>query len=391
MSQVPINPQLMRWARQRAKLTVDELARKLHLKPDRISRWESGEVQPSWSQAQKLARVLHIPFGYLFLSQPPQTVLPTIADFRTMPSPTAGRFSPELEDALNDALRKRDWLRERRISEGAPPLPFVGRFTTGAPTSQVAEDIRRHLNLPTPPAAGLKSWRDHLERLITRAEDAGVVVLQSGVALGDNRRPLSVQEMRGFTLADEYAPVIFINTRDSIAARIFTLAHELAHLWSGTSGVSNPIPGDTPETPPVERFCNRVAGELLVPRESLLIAWQQHERTNGRPSQLEERIQALAQTFRVSVFVVLIRAYESDLISRSALDTAYQRAQQEMSPPESQGDGGGDFYRTLRSRNGRVFVDEVLLALRQGEMLYREAATLLNVRVSTLERALERI
>jgi Zn-dependent peptidase ImmA (M78 family)/DNA-binding XRE family transcriptional regulator len=389
MNQVPINSQLMRWARQRASLTVDDLARKLHLKPERINQWENGEAQPSWAQAQNLARALHIPFGYLFLSQPPQTVLPTIADFRTMPGPMAGRFSPELEDALNDALRKRDWLRERRISEGMSPLPFVGRFTINAPISQVAADIRRYLNLPTPPADGLKSWRDHLQRLVTHAEEAGIVVLQSGVALGDNRRPLSVEEMRGFTLADEYAPVIFINTRDSIAARIFTLAHELAHLWSGTSGVSNPIPGDTPEMPAVERFCNRVAGELLVPSESLLTAWQQHEQMDRRSSQLEERAQALAQMFRVSVFVVLIRAYESGLISRSDFDAAYKQAQQAISPPEPEGGGGGDFYRTLRSRNGRMFVNEVLLALRQGEALYREAAALLNVRVGTLEKALE--
>jgi Zn-dependent peptidase ImmA (M78 family) len=108
-----------------------------------------------------------------------------------------------------------------------------------------------------------------------------------------------------------------------------------------------------------------------------------------RSSQLEERAQALAQMFRVSVFVALIRAYESGLISRSDFDAAYKQAQQAISPPEPEGGGGGDFYRTLRSRNGRMFVNEVLLALRQGEALYREAAALLNVRVGTLEKALE--
>lgn len=386
MSQVPINPQLLRWARRRAGLSIEDLARKLQLQPARVGEWESGAARPSWPQAQKLARVLRIPFGYLFLSEPPQTVLPTIADFRTLSGVQAGRFSPELEDALNDALRKRDWLRERRIGEGASPLSFVGRFTPDAPADQVAADIRAQLGLPMPPAAGLTSWEAHLQRLVVHAEEAGIVVLQSGVALGDNRRPLSVEEFRGFTLVDDYAPVIFINTRDSVAGRIFTLAHELAHLWSGTSGVSNPMPGEASETPAVERFCNRVAGELLVPKEAFLPAWRQHEGLA-----LDERAQALAQEFRVSVFVALIRAYELGLIGRSALDEAYQQARQAATAVEVKGGGGGDFYRTLRSRNGRVLVDEVLLALRQGEALYREAATLLNVRVGTLEKALERM
>lgn len=386
MSQVPINPPLLQWARQRAGLTVDDLARKLNVKVERVSEWEAGEARPSWPQAQKLAHSLHIPFGYLFLSEPPQTVLPTIADFRTLPGTEAGRFSPALEDALNDALRKRDWLRERRISEDASPLSFVGRFSTDAPADMVAADIRHHLHLPLPPAEGLKSWEAHLQRLVTRAEEAGILVLQSGVALGDNRRPLPVEEVRGFTLVDEYAPVIFINTRDSVAGRIFTLAHELAHLWSGTSGVSNPTPGDTSETPAVERFCNRAASELLVPKDVFLPAWQRNEGVA-----LDERAQALAQEFRVSAFVVLIRAYELDLINRSDLRVAYQQAEQTAAAVETKTSAGGDFYRTLRSRNGRVLVDEVLLALRQGEALYREAATLLNLHVSTLEKTLERL
>lgn len=382
---VPINPQLLRWARQRAGLSSDDLARRLRLRPAQVSAWEGGAAYPSWPQAQRLARALHIPLGYLFLPEPPQTVSPAIADFRTLPTAHTGRFSPELEDALNDALRKRDWLRERRVSDGAPPLAFIGRFSVDAPVAQVAADIREQLGLPVPPAAGLKTWDEHLQRLVAHAEAAGIVILQSGVALGDNRRPLSVQEFRGFALADPYAPVIFINTRDSVAGRIFTLAHELAHLWSGTSGVSNPAPLAIPDAPAVERFCNRVAGELLVPQDAFLSAWQQHEMMA-----LDERAQALARTFHVSALVVLVRAYELGLIGDPEFRGAYQQAQQVATTAKPRTGSGGDFYRTLLSRNGRVFVNELLLALRQGEALYREAAALLNVRVGTLEKVLER-
>ena len=387
MEGVKINPRLLQWARQRAGFSQEQLAKKVTptRKLDVVSAWEDGSVQPTFRQTQALARALHIPLGYLFLSAPPATALP-VADFRTLPETERGKFSPELEDALNDALRKRDWLRDWRIQEGATPLAFVGRFDSDGVPKKIADDIRQVLDLPLPPAQNVKSWDEHLRLLVRHAEDSGIIVLQSGFALTDTHRTLSIREFRGFALADEYAPLVFINARDSIAGRIFTLAHELGHLWTGTSGISNPTidPSMPPEAESIERLCNQAAAELLVPGEILKRRWE-------RQTNPLEMAQELAKQFRVSVFVILIRAYETNLLPWESLQSVYAQAQQEIREfaPKSER-GGGDFYRTLHNRNGRILMQEITTAVRQGSLLYREAAHLLNIRPQTLETVLQR-
>ncbi len=386
MTQAKINPAILRWARDRLQLTEEAVARKIGLKekPERVQAWEQGESFPTFRQAQELARVLHIPFGYLFLSRPPLTTLP-IADFRTLPETQRGNFSPELEDVLNDALRKRDWLRERRIETGQEPLAFIGRFSVDTPARTISEDIRSVLGLPTPTAKDAKTWEEHLRLLVRHAEQVGIIVLQSGYVGSNTHRTLSVKEFRGFALSDPYAPLIFLNAKDAVNGRIFTLAHELGHLWTGTSGISNPeaaLPEKEQNT--VERLCNQVAAELLVPANLLAEHWQNRPMT-------EETIQELAKEFRVSVLAVLIRSYETGVLPAQDFHSAYAEALrniQDIATDESQASGGGDFYRTFRTRNGRLLLGEIAQAVREGTVLYKEAAELLSVKPSTLENVL---
>lgn len=386
MMQAKINPAILRWARNRLQLTEEEVVRKMGLKdkPERLQAWERGEELLTFRQAQKLARVLYIPFGYLFLSQPPLTTLP-IADFRTLPESQRGKLSPELEDVLNDARRKRDWLRERRIETGQKPLAFVRRFSTDTPARTISEDIRSVLDLPIPTARDAKTWDEHLRILVKNAEQAGIIVLQSGYVASNTHRTLSVKEFRGFALADPYAPLIFLNTKDSVNGRIFTLVHELGHLWTGTSGISNPEAA-LPEKGQlaIERLCNQVAAELLVPAKILAERWQNRPIT-------EETFQEFAKEFRVSVLVILIRGYETGLLPAHDFQTAYSQALQviqEAVIEKSPTSGGGDFYRTLQTRNGRLLLSEIAQALREGTLLHKEASWLLNIKPKTVETAL---
>jgi Zn-dependent peptidase ImmA (M78 family)/DNA-binding XRE family transcriptional regulator len=387
MTQAKINPLILQWARRRFGLTEEQLAQRIGLgaKPQRLQEWEKGQDSPTFRQAQMLARVLHIPFGYLFLSNPPATTLP-IPDFRTLPEPERGKYSPELEDVLNDALRKRDWLRGRRIEEDQPPLPFIGEFSVDNSPQIICEAIRYTLALPVPTARDARSADEHLRFLVRQTEYAGIMVLQSGCALSDTHRTLSVQEFRGFALTDRYAPLIFLNAKDTINGRIFTLAHELGHLWTGTSGISNPeanLPEQQMMT--IERLCNRIAAELLVPGKLLI------ERLQNRVLDLET-FQTLAREFRVSVFVVLIRGYEIGQLQEQDFQYIYGQARQEMhefldsQPRETT---GGDFYRNFRTRNGRLLVGEVAQAVREGTILYKEASGLLNTKPKTLVSALQ--
>lgn len=386
MESVRINPLLLKWARQRAGLSHEQVAKKVGLakKPEVVYAWETGSAPPTFRQAQALARALRIPFGYLFLSHPPVTTLP-VADFRTLPEVERGKFSLDLEDVLNDALRKRDWLRERRSTEGASPLAFIGRFTPGDPPKRIADDIRQVLGLPLPSARDVKTWDEHLSLLVRHAEDAGIIVLQSGYVLNDTHRTLPVKEFRGFALADEFAPLIFINARDSVAGRIFTLSHEFGHLWTGSSGVSNPNlePALRAETKEIERACNQVAAEFLVPGDLLRASWEM------QPDVLETA-QSMAKQFRVSVFVILIRAYDLNLLSWEDLQSAYTQARQNVETVSKSEKGGGDFYRMLHRRNGRILMAEITSAVRQGSLLYQEAAHLLNIRPQIIENVIQR-
>jgi len=384
MPRASINPTLLQWARDRSDLSFAQVAQKIGVREDYVRLLEEGGIQPTFRQTQDLARALHIPLGYLFLSNPPQTVLP-IADFRTLPQAQHGHFSPELEETLNDAFRKRDWLQDWRTKEGIAPFPYVGRFSIQTPYLTVVENIRQTLNLPSFPAMGLRRWEDHFRFLVSRAEEAGILVLQNGVALGDNRRHLSVEEFRGFALVDPLAPIIFINSRDTVAGRIFTLAHEFGHIWSGTGGISNPSMFDVAATPEVERFCNRVAAEILVPRELFIRKFQEQIEND-----LLEKSQNLAHFFLVSVFVILIREVELGIINREEFRASYDEALDQIEAPVENLSEGANFYNTWRVRNGRVLIRELLIALRQGNVLYREAAQLLNVRPRTLEGIMQR-
>ena len=377
MAFVQINPRIITWARKREGLSPGDVAHTLRVKPEKVEQWERGESFPTFRQAQKLARVLRIPFGYLFLSEIPQEEI-TIPDLRTLPGKQERAFSSDFRDVLYDALRKRDWCREFRIQEGYPPLDFVGKYRAEtADFRLVAREIRKTLQLEDIPRRS--TWRDYLQNLVRRAEQAGILVLRNSM-VGNNRyRKLSVEEFRGFCLIDTYAPVIFINSNDTVAGQTFTLAHELAHVWIGQSAVSDAAldPEYVPRSD-VERFCNRVAGEVLVPSEVFKEHWRE---TEG----VTKNVQNMTRLFKVSSLVILRRAFDLGFIEMSEFKSLYSREMTAAMEKLNRG-GGGDTYLNIFIRNSLSFVRDLIYALLTGRVMHREAAELLNVRVHTVDR-----
>lgn len=384
MSRATINPLILIWARERSSLNQSELAKKIGVNEDLLRKIEDGKEFPTLRQAQFLANVLHIPFGYLFLSEIPKTISP-IADFRTVPEKQKGHFSIGLEETINDALRKRDWLHDWRIQEGWEPNEFIGKYNISNEPKDIAVDIREKLKLEKIPGKKFRTWEDHLKSFVSKTEEAGIIVLQNSIVINDTHRHLSVNEFRGFTIIDNYAPVIFINTSDSISGRIFTLGHELAHIWIGSGGISNPSPSEALNLSRIEKFCNLVSAELLIPTDEFREIWK-----NIRTKDIFEKSQEIAELFKVSVFSILIREYEQQLISRDIFYSLYQIAESKIEPIMQNSEAKGTFYNTWRVRNSRVFVQEVLSALRQGDVMYREAAQILNVHPKTLDGVMQR-
>jgi Zn-dependent peptidase ImmA (M78 family) len=364
---VNVKPSLLQWARERAALDPAELARKVGLKQERVASWENtGELE--LTHLERIADKTHTPIGYLFLPEPPDEALP-VADFRRQDGRTDRTTSPDLLETLYVCQHRQAWYRDYVIINGRDALPFIGSVSLTRPVIEVATDIRSQLQLMGEAGfAALPTWGDALRELYDRVEALGVLVMRNGVVGNNTHRKLSVAEFRGFALSDQYAPVIFVNAADSKSAQMFTVVHELAHLWLGQSGVSDADPNSGV---PSERFCNAVAAEVLVPMSAFVSMWS----TSAGP---QEEAQRLARHFKVSPLVMLIRAREAGILGLDDFEALYQ-AQHESARTHTES-SGGDFYRTQSSRLGKSFARAVVASTLEGQTTYKEAYQLLGIR-----------
>jgi Zn-dependent peptidase ImmA (M78 family)/transcriptional regulator with XRE-family HTH domain len=380
MARVEIKPELVRWARERATLSAGKLARRF----PRLPEWESGTAKPTLRQLEEFANATTTPLGYLFLPEPPEEVLP-IPDFRTLGDRPVHRPSPNLLDTVFDMQRRQAWLREERIEEGLSPLSFVGSATPDAVPEKIAATIRRTLGVSAGWADLYSSWSEALRALRDRIEAVGIIVVINGVVGNNNHRKLDPEEFRGFVLVDVYAPLVFVNAADGKAAQMFTLAHELAHIWVGRAALFD-LREMQPAPDPTERFCNAAAAEFLIPEAELRAVWAGAYVGSGQS--LERPFQYLARRFKVSELVAARRALDLGLITREAFSSFYNEYigdERRRSSAQS----GGNFYATQNSRIGRSFAEAVARAVREGRLLYRDAFDLTGLRGATFDRYIE--
>ncbi len=365
---VSVNPELLRWAIERAAQSVETLENVF----PKLEAWESGEAQPTLKQLERLAKRLHVPLGYLFLDAPPEEPLP-IPDFRIMPHIEFSRPSPDLLDTIYLCQQRQEWYRNFLLSFSEEPLSFVSSAALSDDPEAVAADIVERLKLDIEERRAIPTWAQALSRFIDQAESAGILVMVNGVVGNNTHRKLDPEEFRGFALVDELAPLIFINGADTISAKTFTLAHELAHLWLGESGVSDSRIFRLPDQG-VERWCNQVAAELLVPEETLV---QLYEPQNELPLELNR----LARIFKVSTLVILRRIFDRGYLDWETYQQVYQDELERLlayERPTSE-EGGGDFYRTLNRRVSKRFARAIIVSALEGQTLFRDAYRMLGI------------
>ena len=368
MIRAPINPELLRWARERAGVEQADLTLKFKKLPD----WESGEVKPTLKQLEAFARAVHVPVGYLFLSGPPEEAVP-IPDFRTFAGHKVTRLSPNLLDMIYACQERQGWYQDFARTAGEPVLDFVGSVSVEASPETVAAQIRETLGFDLIARRKCSTWNDALRQFIHQADEAGILVMVSGIVMSNTSRRLDPLEFRGFALSDPHAPLIFVNGQDTKAALIFTLAHELAHIWLGATALSNL--GTAPEMGfrREEVWCNAVAAELLVPLEALRIELRRKE-------SLPDVLSRLSRDFKVSTLVILRRLLDAGWLTRERFDTAWAQENQRLRKLVQGGAAGGDFYRTTVARIGRRFVRALVRSTLEGQTLYRDAFRMLGVR-----------
>ncbi|MCU7793761.1 ImmA/IrrE family metallo-endopeptidase [Aeromonas caviae] len=333
--------------------------------------WLTGEAQPTLKQLEDFARLTHTAIGYFFLPEPPALALP-VPDFRTLRDEALREPSSALLDTLYLCQQRQDWYRDYARMHGLATLTFVGSARSEEAPQAVAQRMREQLQLSIEERRQLPTWTDALRQLIAKVEDAGVMVMVSGIVGSNSHRKLDVGEFRGFALADELAPLVFLNGADSKAAQMFTMAHELAHLWLGATGISDSEAGQVPEQQ-TERWCNQVATELLMPLEALRAVYQP-----GAP--VPEEIQRLAREFKVSTLVALRRLFDAGFIDQAHLWLHYRDEQARLRALEKRSSGGGDFYRTLGARTSKRFARAIVSSTLEGQTLFQDAFRMLGVR-----------
>ena len=363
MTTANINTDMLTWARERSGISVPDFARRCGISEERLREWESGERKLTFNQAMRFAEKAHVPFGYLFLAKPPEEVLP-IPELRTLEGQGVQRPSAELLDLVKLMMQRQEWYREYLQQHFAEANPYVGRASYSDSVESIVEDIRACLGVEPHPTRG--KWDDYYRDLVQRIESLGILVMRQG-NLGHHSRPLNVDEFRGFAIVDEYAPIIFVNHSDALGARLFTLIHELCHIWIGQSGISD---GNTNTHRQEEVLCNAVAAEFLVPAQEFRALWQ-HDSESW-----EDNLPPLEAHFHVSTWALARRALTLNFISQQE----YGRYifEQKMRHEQRKGSGGPTYYQTKKAQISRQFSQAVVGEALSGQLLLREAGELLG-------------
>ena len=312
---VTVSPGVLAWARERSGVEAGDLERRF----PNLAGWESGEGSPTLKQLETFARATHTPIGFLFLEEPPEEKVP-IPDYRTMGGSGVGRPSADLLDTIFLCQLRQEWYREFALVTGEDQVGFVGTLDTSTPVPEAAANIRTSLRFGAEERG--QSWSEALKLLVDRAEEAGTLVMTSGVVGSNTHRKLDPHEFRGFALVDSLAPLVFVNGADTKAAQLFTLMHELAHLWLGGAALDDASP-DTPTGGSSERWWNEVAAEVLAPLDDVMAEFDKRQ-------PLTSELEKLAKHFRASTLVILRRLYDARFLGdwdtyRSAYDAELHR------------------------------------------------------------------
>ncbi len=370
-----VTPAVMKWARETAGISVEQAAAKVAVPAQKVQDWERGGDQPTIRQARMLAEMYKRPFALLMLPKPPRDFTP-LRDFRrknAAPLTTASLF------IIRELQEKQTWTHDWMEDEGLEPLPFVGRFSFKDKPEKVAADLLKELGIDLPhDGRFMKEWMD-------KAEAKGIFI--SRTSFIHSRLTLNSDEFQGFAIADSYAPFIFLNSEDWDTSQLFTLVHELAHIWIAQSGISNEIKPESAgdeHLDPVERFCNQVAAIALMPRTFM---------DNLPSSTFSTAAEVYRQARRcgVSSFALLVRARHLDLITESRYTRLKKEADrafldfvafEEMKKAAPKGPGGPNPHRLRVYRNGISFSKLVLDAYRGGFIQPTQASSLLGAPIT---------
>lgn len=374
---VDVAPAVLSWALNVTGADEEGLHRRF-----KVDKWLNAEARPTLKQLQDFARAAGVPFGYLLLPQPPAWSLP-VPDFRegfeSTPTPSAN-----LVAVLGQSQRRQEWYRDYVLGLGSEPLEFVGSAASLEPI-EAAERLRGALGFEVSARRG--TWADTRKALLRSFEALGGLTVATSMVDNNTRRSLDENEFRGFALVDDIAPLVFVNTHQTLNGQIFTLAHEFAHVWRGASGIGNEDPRTEGQSE-IERWCNAVASEVLVPRADLE---SRHAAVASVP--LTEALDALAHDFRCGTLVVLQALHRTGVRRIDNYASAYDQevARLRSLSTASEG-GGGDHYNNQPFRVGERLSRALIADALEGRTSIEEAMRLMSMKsLSTFDEYARRL
>ncbi len=379
-----ITAKVFKWARESAKMAEEIAASKVAVSVEKLREWELGESFPTIRQAQNLAKAYKRPFALFFLTDIPNDFQP-LQDFRKVGSKELSTSSIFI---IREIQQKQAWISEVNEDNDEETIPFVGKFSLKDNPIIVAQDILSTLNInPLDYNANnpILEWID-------KAESNGIFI--SRTSFIHSRLKLDSREIQGFAIVDNYAPFVFINSDDWNAPQLFTLVHELVHIWIAETGISNDLEPSIKKVEdynPIELFCNEVAANALMPKEFV-------ENLNQNAFSNAKEVFKNAKIIGVSSFALLVRALNLNIISLNSYkklkveadfefnEFLKREAEKKARQKEKKKTGGPNYFLLQLNRNSRLFTQTVLDAFRGGYIEPTQASNLLNVKVNKFSK-----
>ena len=363
-----INSNIINWAITRAGNNLEEFYKD---NPD-VLDWINGDKKPTVKQLEKFTHKVHVPFGYMFMDEPPNEEI-SIPFFRTGEAPR-DKVSLNVYHTIQIIKDRQNWLTNYLQESEYSDLGFVGKYNENSDYKDISHDIRKTLKLPVNWTSKLETWEEALDYLTLQIEEIGIIINFNGIVGNNTRRKILVEECRGFVLVNKKAPFLFINSADAKAAQMFTLFHEIAHIWLGESaGFDNKKM--LPANDPTEILCDKVAAEFLVPEIYFREEWNSNQ-----------DIKYLSREFKVSPIVIARRALDLNLITKPSFFNFYNNYISEFKKKKENQSSGGNFYATAKKRISLRFVSYVNNAVNENNLLYRDAYKLTSLKGNTYEK-----
>lgn len=361
MSEVFVSHAVLQWAFQQTDQS--RLGDKLL---NNINKWLEGTKLPTFAQIKDFSRRSNIPLGYFFLEEPPEEEL-EIFKFRTIDSIQHENPSRDLIDVATEMEKIQSWMRDYKISQGYDVLSVIGSVKNLHNAAEIAEIIRNDLNLEYDWYSRSKTAADAFKYVRSLAQNIGILVFLNGVVGNNNNRVLNVKEFRAFAIADDWAPLIFINSRDAINGKLFSLFHEIVHLWIGKSDLYNDdgysLYRGNDET---EVICNKVAAELMVPESEFKKLWHSIDEKN-----VYSKIKKITSEFKCSQCVIARKALDNHYINESIYHQIAGFLDNDKQLKNKH--GGGNYYSTMNSRLDKNLVLALCSSLMENKVTYTEA------------------